>query len=93
MLTMTEMKIISGKHECGKTLDIRISNNKNDIKKDSRIKPFWIIYGVCKHCKIIIMEDVFFTMDEPKLDVDFIIDYDKIVKTTKHLNFNKNLKK
>ena len=68
---MTEIKIIPGKHiKCKKQLDMRILEDKKDVT------PFWIIYGICKKCDIIIVSNLFFDK-EPIQNVDYIIDYTK----------------
>jgi hypothetical protein len=68
---MTEMVIIPGEHKCGKTMDMRILPDDGTSSK-----PFWIIYGFCKKCDMVIVSNIF-TDKEPIRDVDFIIDYTK----------------
>ncbi|MEK6951858.1 MAG: hypothetical protein AABX29_02480 [Nanoarchaeota archaeon] len=71
---MEEIKIISGKHKCGKEMDMRIT----DVKDDSKNIVSWIIYGICKKCNVVLISDLFLKSEEPIQDRDFIIDYDKI---------------
>lgn len=69
---MIEIKIIPGKHiKCGKRMDMRIID---DNKTSS--KPFWIIYGICKKCDMIIVSNLFFDKESIQ-DIDYIIDYTK----------------
>ena len=49
---MKEIQIISGKHHCGKMLDLRIIDEKDE--KEGIFT--WIIYGICDPCKEIILE-------------------------------------
>jgi hypothetical protein len=67
---MTEIHIIPGKHTCGRIMDMRIIDDKKD-------RPFWIIYGICKKCEMVIVSNIF-TDVEPIQGVDYIIDYTKI---------------
>jgi len=68
---MTEMVIIPGEHKCGRIMDMRILPDEGTSSK-----PFWIIYGICKKCDMVIVSNIF--MDkEPIRDVDYIIDYTK----------------
>lgn len=88
---MTEMKVIEGKCKCKKRFDIRISNNKQEIKKDKSLQPFWLIYCICNKCKSITFSTIFFQQEEPKNNIDFYIDYNKIPETTKHLNLKEKV--
>jgi hypothetical protein len=65
-----QLHIIAGKHICGRKLDMRIIASKKDI-------PFWIIYGICVKCEIVVISNLFFDK-KPLLESDFIIDYNKI---------------
>ena len=77
---MTEIKIIAGKHKCGKVFDMRIT----DVKDDDKNIMAWVIYGVCKKCNVIVMQSLFVQSEEPTIAVDYIIDYDKITKDKKY---------
>lgn len=81
---MKEIRIIPGKHKCGKEMDIRIT----DVKDDDGNVVSWIIYGICKKCNVVLISNLFLQPEEPLLDRDFMIDYDKIsdeVKNEKNL--------
>lgn len=71
---MTDIKIIAGKHKCRKYLDMRIT----DVKDDDKNIVSWIIYGVCKKCNVVIINDLFLQPEKPLQDRDFIIDYNQI---------------
>lgn len=71
---MTDIKIIAGRHKCGKDLDMRIT----DVKDDSKNIVSWIIYGVCKKCNVVIINGLFLQPEKPVQDRDVIIDYNKI---------------
>lgn len=79
---MTEMKIIPGKHRCGRELDMR----KTDVKDDKGEIVSWIIYGFCKKCKVVLISDLILKPEEPILDRDFMIDYTKISEETDEKN-------
>jgi hypothetical protein len=67
---MTEMFIVAGKHTCGREMDMRMIDDKTG-------RPFWILYGICKKCEVVLVSNIF--MDkEPIQDVDYIIDYNLI---------------
>lgn len=71
---MTEIRMLSGKHKCGREMDMRIA----DVKEDDRNIVSWIIYGICKRCNVVLISDLFLQPEEPVQGMDFIIDYDKI---------------
>lgn len=71
-----ELKIISGKHRCGKEMDMRIT----DVKDNNQKIISWIVYGVCKRCKTVLMSNLFLQSEEPIQGQDFIIDYNEICK-------------
>ncbi|MBL7147830.1 MAG: hypothetical protein ISS82_03325 [Nanoarchaeota archaeon] len=73
---MNEIKIIPGKHKCGRKMDMRIT----DVKDDNKNIVAWIIYGICKKCNIVLISDLFLESEKPVQDRDFIIDYDKVSK-------------
>ena len=73
---MKEIQIISGKHHCGKMLDLRIIDEKDE--KEGIFT--WIIYGICDPCKEIILEAIFKQEEEPLDGLDFIINYNKRAK-------------
>lgn len=75
---MTKIKIIAGKHGCGKEMDMRIV----DVKDNKKIIA-WIVYGICKKCKIVLISDLFLQSEEPVQDRDFIIDYNNVSKGIK----------
>ena len=76
---MTEIRIIPGKHKCGRELDMRII----DVKDDNNTIVSWIIYGSCEPCNIVLISELFIQPEEPVQDRDFIIDYDKIAEGIK----------
>ena len=71
---MKELKLLPGKHFCGKEFDMRIV----DAKDDNNDPVAWLVYGICKKCNIVLVSAMFLESDEPKLGIDFIVDYDKI---------------
>ncbi len=75
---MNDIKIIAGKHKCGREMDMRIV----DVKNKNTVA--WIIYGICKKCNIVLINDLFLEAEKPVQDRDFIIDYDKISKEVKY---------
>ncbi|MBU0756513.1 MAG: hypothetical protein KKF44_00480 [Nanoarchaeota archaeon] len=48
-----------------------------DAKDDNNESAAWIVYGVCKKCNVVMVSSMFLQADEPKLGVDFIVDYEK----------------
>jgi len=77
---MTEMQIYNGKCKCGKCLDMRITPvRKKETNPKSKIIS-WLIYGFCKKCELVIMQGLFTQEEEPVQDVDFIIDYNKVIE-------------
>ena len=76
---MAETRIISGKHECGREMDMRIA----DVKDDNKEIVSWIIYGICKKCNIVLISDLFLQAEKPAQDRDFIIDYSQVCEGTK----------
>lgn len=66
--------MIAGKHKCGKEMDMRIA----DVKDDNKSIVSWIIYGICKNCNLVLISQLFLQPEKPEQDRDFIIDYDKI---------------
>ncbi len=75
-----EIKIIAGKHKCGKDMNMRMV----DVKDDNKNIVAWIIYGICKKCNIVLISDLFLQPEKPMQDRDFIIDYDKVSKEVKN---------
>lgn len=73
---ITEIRVIPGRHKCGKEMDMRIT----DVKDDNKKVVSWIIYGICKKCNTVIIEDLFIQSQEPVQDRDFMIDYTKLSK-------------
>jgi len=73
---MTKMKELAGKH-CNKEMEFRILpvNNEKEILT-------WIVYGICKKCKTVIISALFKQQEKPTENVDFLIDYNKAVKET-----------
>ena len=79
-IKMTEMKIVSGKHECGSIMDMRITDVKEDEKdKNSKVMG-WIIYGICKKCTMVVISNLFSQEKEPVVDLDYMVDYDMVAK-------------
>ena len=70
---MKEIKLLPGKHCCGKEFDIRIMDAKNDSNESAA----WIVYGVCKKCKVVMVSNMFLQSEKPQIGVDFIMDYSK----------------
>jgi len=70
---MKEIKILPGKHSCGKEFDMRITDAKN---KDSE-SVTWIVYGICKKCNVVMVSGMFFQAEKPQIDIDFMVDYNK----------------
>ena len=75
---MKELRIIPGKHKCGKKMDMRIA----DVKDDNEDVVSWIIFGVCKNCDTVVMLDLFVQLEEPIQDVDFLIDQEIVLDET-----------
>lgn len=71
---MTEIKIIAGKHKCGKEMDVRIT----DVKDDNKNIVSWIIYGICKKCNVVLISNLFLQSEKPVQDRDFMVDYGKV---------------
>ena len=76
---MKELKIIPGKHKCGNDMDMRII----DVKDDNKNIVSWIIYGICKKCKVVLICDLFLQAEKSMQDIDFIIDYGIVSKESK----------
>lgn len=70
---MKEIKMLPGKHYCSREFDMRIM----DAKDDQKHSIAWIVYGVCKKCKVVMVSNMFLQAEKPQEGVDFIIDYDK----------------
>jgi len=70
---MTEIQMLPGKHICGREFDMRIM----DATDDNSNKVAWIVYGVCKKCKIVMVSGLFLQAEKPLHGRDFIIEYDK----------------
>jgi hypothetical protein len=73
---MSEISIIDGRHKCRRKMDMRIV----DVKDDDGDIFAWIIYGICKKCKVVLVCDLIMQSEEPMLGRDLIIDYNKIAK-------------
>jgi len=73
---MVEVRIIAGKHKCGREMDMRII----DVKDDDKNVVSWIIYGICKKCEVVLISELFIQSEEPMQDRDFIIDYEKVTE-------------
>lgn len=70
-----EMQIIAGKHKCGKDMDMRIVDVREDENdKDSKVIA-WMIYGICKPCNIVLMSSLFTQEEKPITMVDYVVDY------------------
>lgn len=48
-----------------------------DAKDDNQNSAAWIVYGVCKNCKVVMVSSMFLQVEKPQQGVDFIVDYDK----------------
>jgi len=68
---MKEIKILPGRHLCGKEFDMRITDAKDDNNKSAA----WIVYGVCKKCSVVMVSNIFLQTEMPEKGVDYIIDY------------------
>ena len=77
---MKEIQIIAGKHDCGRIMDMRIV----DVKDDNNNILVWMTYGICKKCNVVLVSNIFEGSEEPKQDIDFIIDYKRKVKGVKN---------
>ena len=70
---LKELYNIPGRHSCGREMDMRITDAKDDDKNPAA----WILYGICKKCNIVVVCNMFLQAEEPIPGVDFIIDYEK----------------
>jgi hypothetical protein len=61
-----DMKVIAGKHKCGRELDMRILEEEKSPK-------FWLIYGICKKCEVVLVSAIFKKF--PVENVDYLLDY------------------
>jgi hypothetical protein len=68
---MKEIKLVPGKHSCGKELDMRITDAKDDYNKPAA----WIVYGACKKCNVVMVNCMFLQPEKPQQGVDFIVEY------------------
>lgn len=64
---MAVVKMIPGKHRCGKKLVFRF--------EDGGDGNFWVMYGVCKRCLDIAVTEIF--PEVPMDGRDFMIDYEE----------------
>ena len=71
---MIDTRIIPGKHTCGKDMDMRII----DVKDDNKNIVSWIVYGICKKCEVVLISELFIQSEKPMQDRDFIIDYERV---------------
>jgi len=76
---MTEMQFYDGKCKCGKKLDMRIT----DVKDDKKQIIAWLIYGFCKKCRTTFIQGLFTQQEQPELGMDFIINYNKTISSVK----------
>lgn len=76
---MTEIRIIPGKHKCGREMDMRIV----DVKDDDKNIISWIICGFCKKCNVVLISELFLQSEEPVQYRDFMIDYDEVSEGVK----------
>lgn len=70
---MKEIKLLHGKHCCGREFDMKIMDAKDDNKKSTA----WIVYGFCNKCKVVMISSMFLQAEKPMQGIDFIIDYSK----------------
>ncbi|MFA5797436.1 MAG: hypothetical protein WC916_05360 [Candidatus Woesearchaeota archaeon] len=77
---MKEIQLVTGKHQCGKMMDMRIV----DVKDDDKNILAWMIYGICKKCNIVLISGLFEGNEEPKQNIDFMIDYEKKESSIRH---------
>ncbi len=70
---MKELKILPGKHRCGREFDMRIIDAKDDDKKPVA----WMVYGVCKKCNTVMVSSMFLQPEKPQQGIDFMVDYNK----------------
>lgn len=73
----TDLSIVAGKHICGRVMTMRL----NSIQEGKTIG--WLIHGVCKKCKVVVVSKFFHQEEEPIEGVDFIVDENLTTKTTK----------
>ena len=52
------------------------------IEETKNGRLFWIIYGICKKCNMVIITNLFLDK-EPIQNTDYIIDYYRVVERTK----------
>ena len=77
-----KMQILSGRHICNREMDMRIVDVKEDENSKNNEILSWIIYGICKKCKVVVMLYLFMQSDEPINGIDYTIDYNKVVNDT-----------
>jgi hypothetical protein len=65
------MTIIACKHKCGRRLDMR-------ILEECKSPKFWLIYGICKSCDVVLVSNIF--MKFPVVNVDYLLDYTLIAE-------------
>ena len=69
---MKKMQQISTIHKCGKQMDMRIADVKDEVSKSGEILA-WMIYGVCKKCKEVLMSSIIQQSEKPIKDVDYTL--------------------
>ena len=70
---MNEIQTIKGKHKCGIHMDIRVVEIPEN-EKDIISKTFaWMIYSLCKKCRVVLIQGMFIQSNRPTLNIDFII--------------------
>lgn len=77
---MTKMKEFQGVCKCKRFLKFRITDVKENEDEESSDVIAWLIFGVCEKCNVIWMQGIFKGARKPELDIDFLIDYSKMVK-------------
>jgi hypothetical protein len=80
---MTEFVLISGKHNCGRKMDFRIIDVRQDDNDKNSLVIAWMIYGICDKCKVVVVSAIFKQIEKPIQGIDFMINYERVAKEAK----------
>jgi len=81
------MKTLAGKCQCGKELEFRQTEVREDEDNESSEIMCWLVFGMCEDCEKIWMQMMFKEKIAPTENIDFKIDWNEIVKgTSKKVN-------
>ena len=86
-----EIQVYAGKCKCKRKLDMRITEFREDEVKQNGEILGWIVFGVCKKCEKVYIQGLFMQPEEPVLNLDFIIDDNKIAEGVKDEEFKKSM--